>query len=390
MIRRIVCSNFRSLGEGVVVSLGRLTALVGPNGSGKSNIADILRFVSDCLRVGLEPSITERHGIDAVRRFSSGHPFDLSIHIDVEDDSHRSGYYEFVLTGDRAEDYRVKREVAEFGGALGRARFEIADGRWVNGPPDLRPKVDRMGLALPLVGADERFAPLASTLRQVAVYSIFPDTLREPQKPDPTRPMTKHGGNWGSVLKAMHKSPAADQLRAALGQITGDANDFRVMQTGGYLVTQFHHLQAQADGKRRKKKWFDAAQESDGTLRVAGIVTALLQEPPLALVGIEEPELTIHPGALPLVYDFVKEASERSQVLITTHSPDLLAMLRPPDVRVITREGGVTRVSRMDSAQRDAVQSRLLTLGDVLRMEGIRPDPGNGSDADAEAFREEP
>lgn len=372
MIRRIVASNYRSLGEDVTVNLGALTALVGPNGSGKSNVADVLRFVSDCLRMGLEAAITKRHGIDAVRRFSSGHPFDLSIHIDIED-AGMTGFYEFVLGGDRAEEYQVKREVAEFGNAIGQARFEVADGKWLSGPSDLRPKIDRLALALPLVAADERFAPLANALRQLTVYSIFPDTLREPQKPDPTRPMTEHGGNWGSILKGLAKQEGANQLKAALGAVTGDIDDFRVKQVGGYLVTEFHHVQAKTDAKRRKRKWFDAAQESDGTLRVAGIVTALLQEPALALVGIEEPELTIHPGALPIVYDFLKEASFRSQVLITTHSPDLLGLLEAGDVRVVTRKDGVTDVARMDPSQREAVESRLMTLGDVLRMEGLRP-----------------
>lgn len=379
MIRRILCSNYRSLGESVAVHLGRVTALVGPNGSGKSNVADVLRFVSDCLRMGLEAAITKRHGIAAVRRFSIGHPFDVTIHIDIEDGG-RTGFYEFVLGGDRGEQYQVKREVAEFGTALDRVRFEIADGRWETGPTDLRPKVDRLALALPLMGSDERFAPLADTLRQVAIYTVFPDTLREAQKPDPTRPMQEHGGNWGSVLKVLMKQEGANQLKAALGAVTGDIDDFRVKQVGAYLVTEFHHHQAKTDEKRPRSKWFDAAQESDGTLRVAGIVTALLQEPPLTLVGVEEPELTIHPGALPIVYDFLCEASDRSQILLTTHSPDLLALLDAGDVRVVTRREGVTSVARMDASQREAVQSRLLTLGDVLRMEGIRPADGDGAE----------
>lgn len=385
MIHRLIASNYRSLGEGVEIAFGRLTALVGPNGSGKSNVADALRFVSDCLRIGLEAAVTKRHGIDAIRRFSEGHPFDLTIHIDVGGDDQRSGFYEFVLAGDRAEEYRVKREVAEFGGALDRARFEIAEGQWKSGPQELRPKVDRLSLALPLVAADERLAPLANALRDVAVYSVFPDTLREPQKPDPVRPMTEHGGNWASILKAMLKVPSAAQLKAALGQVTGDIDDIRIEQVGGYLVTQFHHSQPKANGsKKRRNKWFDAVQESDGTLRVAGIVTALLQEPALTMIGIEEPELTIHPGAIPLLYDFIREAGDRSQVLITTHSPDLLSLLDANDVRVVTRAAGVTDVARMEAAQREAVQGRLLTLGDVLRMEGIRPADGDEAPAPAE------
>src|SRR5262249_28520444 len=137
----------------------------------------------------------------------------------------------------------------------------------------------------------------------------------------------------------------------------------------GFLVVQFRHAVA---GKKGPAKWFSVGQESDGTLRVAGIITALLQEPPLTLVGIEEPELTVHPGALPLLYDYLRQAKRRSQIVITTHSPELLDLVDPAEVRVVTRANGVTGVSSMESRQLDAIRARLVTLGDVLRNEGVQ------------------
>ncbi len=110
-----------------------MTALVGRNGSGESNVADVLRFVSDCLRMGLEAAVTKCHGIDAIRRFSTGHPFDVSIHIDIEDDAGRSGFYEIVLGGDRGDECLVKWEVAEFWGALDHVRYEVLQLRVVGG-----------------------------------------------------------------------------------------------------------------------------------------------------------------------------------------------------------------------------------------------------------------
>lgn len=120
--------------------------------------------------------------------------------------------------------------------------------------------------------------------------------------------------------------------------------------------------------------WLDASQESDGTLRVAGIITALLQEPPVPVIGIEEPELTVHPGAIPLLFDFLKQASRRSQVLVTTHSPELLDHLEVDNVRVVLRGPEGTGVARISAEQREAVRNRLLSLGDVLRTEGLQPE----------------
>src|SRR5258708_5778985 len=65
-------SNFRSLAENVKVDFGRFTALVGPNGSGKSSVVDALRFVADCMHMGLNGAITSRSGINGVRRWSGG------------------------------------------------------------------------------------------------------------------------------------------------------------------------------------------------------------------------------------------------------------------------------------------------------------------------------
>lgn len=385
MITTIEVSNYRSLGSDVRMNLGRLTALVGPNGAGKSNIADVVRFLAEALTVGLEAAIASRHGIDAVRRWSSGRPFNLSIRVSWSEESF-SGTYAFTLAGDSAEDYRLKEEEAlvceKSTGA--NHRFRLREGKWTEGPADLRPKVTGQSLAMTLVAGDERFAPLADALRNVCVYSVFPDTLREPQKPDTVRPMKQHGENWTTILQGMTSNGAADELKAALAKLTGDITDFRVRQLGGYLNAEFLHATERKRAKDRQK-WFESAQESDGTLRVAGIITALLQEPPLTLIGIEEPELTVHVGAIPLLYDYLKQASRRGQVVLTTHCVELLEHLDIDDIRVVERRTGVTTVAPVRQDQREAIRKRLLTVGDVVNMEGLQQElPVEGA-ADVEA-----
>lgn len=381
MLKSLRVSNYRSLGEDVSLEFGRFTALVGPNGSGKSNVVDTLRFVSDAMHMGLSGAVTHRSGIDAVRRWSGGHPFDLRIELDLVLGDGLEGHYGFVLTGARAEEYHVKSEEAWLVGDGAGVEFRIEEGRWIKGPSDLRPPLNRQGLALQLVGGDERFSQLVQSLKAMSVYSIFPDTLRVPHKYSPRKPMERHGENWISILKDQPVDTWKTELVSALDKLTGDTVDIRIEPTAGYLVVQFEHRT-----EKQKRKWFEAAQESDGTLRVAGIISALLQEPPVPVIGIEEPELTVHPGAISLLYDFLHQATKRSQVIITTHSPEMLEHVDVADVRVVERRDGVTSVSPMAWHQKEAVHNRLLSLGDLLRGPGIEQ---QGEDEEAEQ-RERP
>jgi predicted ATPase len=318
--------------------------------------------------MGLSGAITHRHGIGPVRRWSGGHPFNVSIALELASGSGHSSTYSFELRGDKAEEYKVKSEDAVVWHDNEMFRFKIENATWIEGPAGLRPPLDDKNLALPLIGGDARFQPLIHALQQMSVYSIFPDTLRAPQKYSPVRPMDRHGSNWASILKDQPVDSWKPELIAALEKLTGDTEDIRIEPAASYLVVQFRHA-----SPNRKLKWFDATQESDGTLRVAGIVSALLQEPPVPVICIEEPELTVHPGAIPLLYDFLKQASKRSQVLVTTHSPELLDRMDAEDVRVVRRGQDGTSVTHMSPMQRQLVLDGLLTLGEILRTEGLQP-----------------
>jgi predicted ATPase len=364
MIQRLKASRFRSLGRDVTVDFGPLTVLVGQNSAGKSNVIDALVFLADCMQIGLEGAVTKRQGIAAIRHGSGGRPFDISLQVEVDRDG-TVAHYEVVLTGDRVEEYRVKRECARVNGT----QFTVDNGVWA-GPADLRPQIQPTALALPALAGDARFASLAHALRSIASYSIFPDVLRAPQKYDPRRPMDRQGQNWVSILKDQPEESWKPDLVAVLNKLTGDVADVKFEQVAGFLVLQFKH---ERDASAKRKQWFEAAQESDGTLRVAGMITALLQRPRPEVIAIEEPELTVHPGALRLLCDYIKEGAIGGQVVLTTHSPDLLALLSADEVRVVERSGDETQVAPLEDAQREVVTQGLFSLGDVMRAEGLRP-----------------
>jgi predicted ATPase len=377
MITRMVVSNFRSIGEKVTIDLGKFTVLVGINGSGKSTVCDVVRFVADSLRYSLASAIEKRNGLTAVRRYSDGKPFDVAIRLEL-DSAKGTGHYE-LLFGVQGKDLTVKVEDAFWADkeTARQGEFRIERGNWKKKPAELTPVVSDGTLVLPTIAGDLRFMPLYEALVKNAIYNLYPVALREPQKPNPSRPMDEHGGNWGSILSEALKAESRNDLVEGLHAITGDVDDVRVKPLGGYLITQFRHGVAQQAGKN-KERWFDAQQESDGTLRIAGILTALLQKPFPNLIGIEEPELTIHPGGIRLLTDFLRQASKSSQLILTTHSPDLLDCLEPGEVRVVHRQNGATSIATMSEEQKAQVSEKLRTLGEILRYEGIKQENLSG------------
>ena len=370
---RLHVSNYRSIGREQEIDFGSFSALVGPNGSGKSNVVDVVSFVRDAMRMGLAGAITDRGGIAAVRRWSSGRPNHVSIEIDVAE-ARWSGTYGFEITGDRKEEFRVKSEHAFVKRDSEESWFAVERGKWT-GPAGLDPKVSDATLALPIVAGDERFRELFDRLADPVIYSIFPDTLRRPQRYRPEKPLHRHGENWVSILRDQDAESWKPDIVAALTQLTGDIDDVKVSKAASYLVAQFRH------NSNGRSTWFDAAQESDGTLRVAGILSALLQEPPLPLIGVEEPELTVHPGALSLLMDYLRQAGRRSQVVITTHSPELLDLIEPHEVHVVRKSTDGTVIETIADDQLQAVKDGLLSLGELMTTEGLQGAAAGGDRA---------
>jgi len=121
---------------------------------------------------------------------------------------------------------------------------------------------------------------------------------------------------------------------------------------------------------------------SDGTVRALGILVALFQTgngtgAHVPLVGLEEPEIALHPAAAGLLLDGLKEASRSTQVIVTSHSPDLLddQQLDADSLLAVYAEAGSTHIAALDQAGRTAILNRLYTPGELLRLNQMRPDP---------------
>jgi predicted ATPase len=385
IIRRLAVKNFRSLAD-VEVELQPLTVLVGPNGSGKSNLVDVLRFVRDAIARGLDSAILDRGGLGSLRRWvGRGKPPDIQIDLTIVGPTWQ-GDYGFALTGDRGQGHRVKWERLRFvAGQEKDVHIEFKRGKLVaakgfvdapQGNALLEQMTELSSRYLVAFDASRYFrvegGMTANFVNDMSFYAIFPNVLRAPQPLFHPYPLEESGMNLASVLRDVEKGNGGtthEALCAALQRVVPEVDRYSVAEAGSYLVTKLHHRTSGGGGAGPA---FELARESDGTLRMLGILTALYQEPPRSLLAIEEPEWAVHPGALSLLVDVLREASLRSQVIVTTHSPDLIADVPADALVVVEKEDGVTRAGPVSVGQREAITDKLFDAGELLRIEGLR------------------
>ena len=115
---------------------------------------------------------------------------------------------------------------------------------------------------------------------------------------------------------------------------------------------------------------FDIGKESEGFRRFFAHLLAVYQTPPKQTLVFEEPERGIHPGALESLAEILKSCPEegRGQVILTTHSPQLLDHFEPKSIRAVIMEDGVTKIDRIEEGQLNAMKEKLLFPGELLTV----------------------
>ena len=124
---------------------------------------------------------------------------------------------------------------------------------------------------------------------------------------------------------------------------------------------------------------FPSQNLSDGTLRALAVLTALFQPSdrgPAILTGLEEPEAGLHPAAAAVLFDALMESSQSKQLLVTSHSPDLLDRddIEEEAIQAVAMFEGRTIIGRVDAVGRAALRDRLYTPGELMRMDQLRPE----------------
>ena len=168
---------------------------------------------------------------------------------------------------------------------------------------------------------------------------------RLPQKADlPNHSLAEDGGNLGMVLNRLDGDmKAKKQLLTALRKLYNGIDNYYVqVQAGSVQVFLM-------EGNLR----IPATRLSDGTLRYLCLLAILCNPKLPPIVCLEEPELGLHPDILPGLADLLREASERCQLIVTTHSDTLVDALTdtPESIVVCEKENGQTRLKRLDKKE---------------------------------------
>jgi len=381
-IRRVTIRNYKSIAA-CQVDLSPLMFLVGPNGAGKSNFLDALRFVADALRSSLDHALRERGTIKEVRRRSGGHPNHFALRFDFALPTGQTGYYAFRVGAKPAGAYEVQQEECRIdsNGLFDRGpsqHFSVQSGNVVRASFEPQPAALPDRLFLVAASGVPAFRPVFDALSRIEVYNLNPRAIAAMQMPDPGDILRRDGSNAASVLQQFSPEVHA-QVRDSLARIVPGVSDARAKTLGSQETIEFRQLV-----KGQQHPWtFLASAMSDGTIRAFAVLLAIYQAAgrqtdrgaPL-LIGLEEPEMALHPAAAGALLSALREGARHCQVLVTSHSTDLLDN---PDITIgqllaVDNDDGVTRIGQIDEAGRSMLRDKLFTPGELLRQNQLAPD----------------
>ena len=378
-ITRVVLKNYKSIAA-CDVQLGPLTFLVGRNGSGKSNFLDALRFVADALNFSLDHALRDRGGINDVRRRSRGHPNHFSIGFEFTLPNSTTGYYTFSIESRSRGRYVVQTEECRIQRAQDNtpeAYFRVDNGKTIDTSVKVAPAAIKDRLYLVNASGLPEFRAVYNGFSRMGFYNLNPDIIRDLQDPDPGDMLMQDGSNLNSVFKQL-SSDVRKNIEEYLAVIVPGVHKVHARKCGPKETLQFRQYVAED----KDSLIFYANNMSDGTLHALGILVALFQgnqkaEERVTLVGIEEPEIALHPGAVGALLDALRGAAHRTQVIVTTHSPDLLEdkHLDVESILAVEADDGNTVIAPVDDVSKSVVQDRLFTIGELLRSNQLQPDP---------------
>ena len=310
-ITHLVLENWRNF-RNMNIPLQNRVFVIGPNAAGKSNLLDAIRFLRDIAEPegGFQRAIKARGGVSQVRCLHARQQSGVAIGVEVE---LPSGRWEYKL--EFSQDKRravIRKEIVRLNGESILLR------------PDEMDKKDPSRLTqtnLEQVNANKEFRGLAEFFSQVRYLHIVPQMIK-----DPERGLIRHNDPFGTdFLEQIARTPKKT-LQSRLRRINM-ALQVAVPQLRQLDIERDErgvpHLKGLYEHWRPNAGWQTEEHFSDGTLRLLGLLWALLDgDTPLLL---EEPELSLHVGIVRHIPTLMARTSRRGrQVLISTHSQDLL------------------------------------------------------------------
>ena len=367
-----------------------LNVLIGPNGSGKSNVLRALQTVSTAASGGLDRLVQRDGGMERLvwDGATDGFTFQVKLSPAEEHRDEKTDSFTYRLELERigqSSSYRIAEEI------LG--NFHRVETGESDQPFKLLERVPHRAVIFDPhqkgLRANDDAIKETQTLLSVAggplsinhfirdfqksltEWTIYEDvhTNREAEIRQAT--IARHetvvepsGQNLISVLHTLYSSSREfrDEVNLAMRAAFGDEFEELVFPPAADQRVQ---LRVRWKSLQREQS---AADLSDGTLRFLFLIAVLANPDPPPVIAIDEPESGLHPSMLPIVAEYARDASIRSQVILTTHSPELLDAFgdEQPQAVVVDWRDGMTSLNPVDGDQL-AYWLERYTLGELFR-----------------------
>ncbi|AKT38480.1 AAA family ATPase [Chondromyces crocatus] len=372
-IQKLSIKGFRSLRE-ITWEPGALNVIIGPNASGKSNLLRAIMLMRKAAQGELSGEVLRMGGISPLLWDSQAHEIQWSLKTDPvgvgREPIAEALTYELTLRQlGTTSAYRVEHELLgnfhlkDLGQKPAPKKFlERRPGHAVTFDFQERSLVAHEGSVpddqtlLSLISGPFGNPLVIDFSTALSGWSIYHDVrvdqeapLRQPAVTRMEQRVAPDGQNLIPVLHTLYtgsrdfKQRLDEAMKAAFGSdyeelVFPPASDQRVQ-----LRIRWRSLRTEQS----------AANLSDGTLRFLLLCTILSSPTPGALVAIDEPEAGLHPSMMPVLAELATEAAERTQVIFTTHSPQLLDAFTetPPTITVTRWEDGATHLSIVDDEE---------------------------------------
>lgn len=345
-IEYLKVENYRALRSVELAGLTPLTVLLGPNGSGKSTVFDVFNFLSECFQFGLRHAWDRRGRVKEIRTRGQSGPVVIELKYRERPKQPVITYHLAIDEG--AKGPVVKEEWLQWrrGGYGKPFRFlDYAEGRGqaVSGEyPDEEEERIEIPLRSPDLIAVNTLGQFAEHPRVAALREFITDWYvsylsvehaRSQPEAGPQERLSKTGDNIANVvqyLKERHPERLAQVFEKLRRRVPRIDQVLAEPMPDGRLLLEI------------KDAPFDepilARFASDGTLKMLAYLLVLHDPEPPRFIGVEEPENFLHPRLLPELAEECRASSERSQLLVTTHSPFFLDGLQAREVRVLYRD----------------------------------------------------
>lgn len=402
MLKRFSAKRYKNV-EADGLEFSRVTVLVGPNNGGKSNLIEALRFYSDVYTYEGEGSafhaVVERRGYGEILRRSLKPPETIELRWEHEVGPARQTVNDIAFRVGLSQQFPSGFRVTRDTGSVTDPASNRSYVRAINEPNNeyailCRPTTDGSQLALsaPLDTSDF-FFPLNRPVQTRPAELTVNGYPFLGEKSWWSAEVTGQRFFTGSLLDArsiaasakrnlsiLHLDQTGSELVNVLNNLERRHNDFlipyedRMRQALPGLERiriddvsdQYKSMKARIDGD-----WFRLDELSEGTLKMLALALLFFTPEKTSLLSIDEPELNLHPAWLRLLGKWMLGATGTSQVLTSTHSPDLLDSLtegfRSGDVALIVCDAkkGFRNVR---SADLDSFFQEGWELGDLYRV----------------------